>query len=311
MLNFIHHLPRVLLALALALLIALPVFAEDNEDEIIEDEDGLVVVIGEAFYEDETLIVDGYVIVFDVDTLIGDFEEGDVVIVVGVLSEDGTTILAISIEFFEPEDACELLDDPELCEEEGEDDEDIDEEEPIEEEPIEEEEETNYRGYACARGDHPAGLRLASRYNVAYEDVMAMFCSGYGFGEIMLAYELANGDEERLTQIREMREGGMGWGIIRRNARNLTGDEGDAVGITLSTGPRGRPDHAGIGRGQGRGNNDTQVDRPGNQGRGQGRGNNAQMDRPGNQGGGQGRGNAPANPPGRPNNPGGGRGGGG
>ncbi|HMN59141.1 MAG TPA: DUF5666 domain-containing protein [Anaerolinea sp.] len=70
----------------------------------------------------------------------------------------------------------------------------------------------------CERTDwkHPEGLRLAQRWGVSYEEIMGWFCQGYGFGEIDLAYELAQQSGKPVTEVFAMRASGMGWGNIKK-----------------------------------------------------------------------------------------------
>jgi hypothetical protein len=61
---------------------------------------------------------------------------------------------------------------------------------------------------------HPNGDKLAENHNAEYEEIMGWFCVGYGFGEIDLAYEIAEYAGNAVTEIFEMRAGGAGWGEI-------------------------------------------------------------------------------------------------
>ena len=45
---------------------------------------------------------------------------------------------------------------------------------------------------------------------------MGWFCQGYGFGEIDLAYELAQISGKPVSEIFAMRASGMGWGNIKK-----------------------------------------------------------------------------------------------
>jgi ferric-dicitrate binding protein FerR (iron transport regulator) len=61
----------------------------------------------------------------------------------------------------------------------------------------------------------PTGEKLALRYEVPYEEIMGWFCQHYGFGEIDLAYSLAQSSDMTVEEIFAMREAGMGWGAIK------------------------------------------------------------------------------------------------
>lgn len=63
---------------------------------------------------------------------------------------------------------------------------------------------------------HPEGLTLAQRWNVSYEEIMGWFCQGFGFGEIDLAYELAEKSGEPVAEVFAMKSSGMGWGQIKQ-----------------------------------------------------------------------------------------------
>lgn len=69
----------------------------------------------------------------------------------------------------------------------------------------------------CTGADpHPTGMTLAERYGVTYEEIMGWFCSGYGFGEIDLAYGWSVEYGIPVTEIFAMREAGEGWGNIKK-----------------------------------------------------------------------------------------------
>ena len=69
---------------------------------------------------------------------------------------------------------------------------------------------------ACVGADpQPTGMTLAMRYGVPYEEIMGWFCKHYGFGEIDLAYTLAQASGKTVEEVFAMRESGMGWGSIK------------------------------------------------------------------------------------------------
>ncbi|MEM5776047.1 MAG: hypothetical protein AAGU05_13680, partial [Anaerolineaceae bacterium] len=70
---------------------------------------------------------------------------------------------------------------------------------------------------ACVGADpQPTGMKLAARYGVPYEEIMGWFCKHYGFGEIDLAYSLAQASGKTVEEVFAMREAGMGWGAIKK-----------------------------------------------------------------------------------------------
>lgn len=69
----------------------------------------------------------------------------------------------------------------------------------------------------CTGADpHPHATTLAEDYDVTYEEIMEKFCDGYGFGEIEIAYLLADEVGMDVEEIHALREAGMGWGNIRK-----------------------------------------------------------------------------------------------
>jgi hypothetical protein len=70
----------------------------------------------------------------------------------------------------------------------------------------------------CETSDkqHPEGLKLAARWGVPYEEIMSWFCQGFGFGEIDLAYEMAQESGKPVAEIFAMKSSGMGWGQIKQ-----------------------------------------------------------------------------------------------
>jgi hypothetical protein len=69
---------------------------------------------------------------------------------------------------------------------------------------------------SCTGNHQPTGQRLADFYGVTYDEIMGWFCSGYGFGEIDLAYGLAVQYSVPVEDVFSLRSSGMGWGQIKR-----------------------------------------------------------------------------------------------
>lgn len=317
---------RLLTAAAILLFImVLPAFAQETEDgeETVVEQDGLVIVTGTLTFEDDSILVAGYVIAPAGAFIPADYEDGDKVIVTGVLLPDGETIQAISIELFNNgvEEEC----DPEIdldCDVEEECDPAVDTDCDVEEEcdpavdtdcDVEEEcdpavdtecdeeeddeEEVELPDAPCATAAGHVGQRIANDFGVTVEEVMALRCDGYGFGEIVLALSLANGDADKLDEILAMREDGYGWGRIKKLAWKdedqtaLVGPAGRGKGRLLDKVPREARlvrevgGGNGNGNGNGRGNNGNNGNGKGNNGNG--RGNNGNN---GNNGKGNGKG---------------------
>lgn len=89
--------------------------------------------------------------------------------------------------------------------------------EPVETPPADEE-------LGCTKADpHPAGLTLAERYGVGYQEMMGWFCGGFGFGEIDLAYGLSRETGVSVEEVFTMRSSGLGWGEIKQQLGVLPG----------------------------------------------------------------------------------------
>lgn len=61
---------------------------------------------------------------------------------------------------------------------------------------------------------HPVGQRLAERYDASYDDVMAWFEAGYGFGEIMLAFETSQETDLSAEELLALKTELGGWGLV-------------------------------------------------------------------------------------------------
>ncbi len=79
------------------------------------------------------------------------------------------------------------------------------------------------RGIYCNQNNgedakkHPAGERLADRFEVAYAEVMKRFCGGLGFGEIALGYKIAEAAGVDADGVFAKRSDGLGWGQIKKD----------------------------------------------------------------------------------------------
>lgn len=72
------------------------------------------------------------------------------------------------------------------------------------------------RGYYCtdAESTHPMVSRLSERYGVDEVKIRGWFCSGFGFGEIMLALQTASTTGLTPDEYLAVRGSGLGWGQI-------------------------------------------------------------------------------------------------
>lgn len=133
-------------------------------------------------------IIGGQIVLVDVETEIGaDLAVGMPVKVHFVVLEDGSW-LAKEIE---------ALDDREDDEQDEESGDEI-------------------KGVCSHEKQHPAGLKLAEKYQVSYEEIMGWFCQNFGFGEIDMAYEMSLQSGISVEELFAMKVGGTGWGNIRK-----------------------------------------------------------------------------------------------
>ncbi|MGC9397808.1 MAG: hypothetical protein ACP5HM_01585 [Anaerolineae bacterium] len=183
--------------------------SSDEEVEVvgtvvtIDETNGILVIEVEA-EDGETQT---YTVVAPEDFNFEEIEVGSVVEVEGVPGEDEGVIVADTVQ--EETDA---------------------------EEEKEGEEENDGVNFFCANSEfsHPAGVALAERYEVTYEQVMSWFCEdNLSFGQIMLALHTAQITGESPESSLERRLAGEGWGQIWQSL-NL-------IGRREEVGP---PDHA-------------------------------------------------------------------
>lgn len=70
-------------------------------------------------------------------------------------------------------------------------------------------------GPACVgNAQHPVAGELARHFDVSYDEIIGWFCSGFGFGEIRLAYEISFQTGIAVTEVFALRQAGLGWGEI-------------------------------------------------------------------------------------------------
>jgi hypothetical protein len=65
---------------------------------------------------------------------------------------------------------------------------------------------------------HPAAESIADDFGVDYTQVIALFCDGgHGFGEIVIAYRLAQVSGQSVNAILDLKDSGHGWGHVFRD----------------------------------------------------------------------------------------------
>jgi len=270
------------LMLVAAAVLVLPGVALAQDEPPVEDVGILVGVVETA--PDGTIMVEGYVIDTSMVTLPSPLNDGDIVIVIGIFTDD-MTLQATSFELFEEQPDEDMDDD---MDGDMEDDMDDDSE------------------YACNDMTNPVAMRIAEAFEVTNDEVAAMHCDGNGFGNIVRAYLLAEasaeGDEPMTAEEYLMlHHSGMGWGNIVRESGVHPSDlapgqirnqddmddtvEGDDTAMrgttTSSTGPGNSNNH-----GNSNGNNGN-----GNSNNGNGNGNNGNNGNSNGNGRGNGKGN--------------------
>jgi hypothetical protein len=82
-------------------------------------------------------------------------------------------------------------------------------------------------GVYCAdgkEGTHPVAAKIAEKYDVGEEFVMEYVCDGMGFGDIMLAIHMGDGDPDGMLALRLE---GKGWGQIWKDMGLIGNERGD------------------------------------------------------------------------------------
>lgn len=64
----------------------------------------------------------------------------------------------------------------------------------------------------------PHAVTLAEHYDISYDEIMGWFCDGFGFGEIELAYDLSQANNQPVDEIFAQKQSGQGWGLIKQGA---------------------------------------------------------------------------------------------
>jgi hypothetical protein len=89
-------------------------------------------------------------------------------------------------------------------------------------------------------GSHPGVRKIAEDVGADYKDILALFCKGFGLGEIKLAYRYAQGSMYSPEMLLALRAQGMGWGELKKMAGNNPGDEEPGEVEEGSPGDNGR-----------------------------------------------------------------------
>jgi hypothetical protein len=90
--------------------------------------------------------------------------------------------------------------------------------------------------------EHPAILKLAYEVRAAPEELTALFCKGFGIGEIKLAYRYAQGSEYTPEMLLALRAQGYSWGDLKKLAKGAPlpedgeTEEGETVKMNPSQG---------------------------------------------------------------------------
>ena len=204
----------IVAVMALGLLLALPLFAQDISPTPTPDPNLLVLISGTIDLSQGDIRVDGYVITPDLAILPENLGHGDIVIVIGYLSPDGITVQATTIEL--------LIEDPTLTPEPTAE---VTPEATLEVTPevtleptLEPTATATVDQVACYFPGHPVATRIAEAFNVSYDEVIGWHCQGFGFGEITRAYLLEEQTGVDVEIYMDMRDDGRGWGQIVRES---------------------------------------------------------------------------------------------
>ncbi len=292
----IHAVLTLLMVLLMATAIALPLMAQDT----VETPDNLVLVTGAVDLSSGNIVVANYIIAPAGAFMPSILQQGDIVIITGILLPDGLTIQALTFELFiepevtptvtpmftptvTPEMTPEVT--PEVTPE-------ITPEVTPEATPIVE---------LCNRPNQPVAMRISEAFDVDYQIIINYHCSGFGFGEITRAYLLAEQTGLDVQVYFDLRGSGEGWGQIVREAgvspSQLAPGQVHRGGYDADGNNNGNGNN---GNGNGNGNNGNgRPECPGNScnagNNGNGNGNNGNGNGNGNGNNGNGRGNGNGN----------------
>jgi hypothetical protein len=85
---------------------------------------------------------------------------------------------------------------------------------------------------------HPGVQKIADDEGVDYDDVLALFCKGFGLGEIKLAFRYSDGSAYTAEMLLDLRAMGYSWGDLKKMAQGnippegYTYDDGDDSNMT-------------------------------------------------------------------------------
>lgn len=89
---------------------------------------------------------------------------------------------------------------------------------------------------------HPQGVKLSARYHVSYDVIMSWFCKGFGFGEIVHAYDLRDQVGLAVTDTFQLKASHIGWGLIKKMTPTpVTGTLTNTITNTVPLLPNGKP----------------------------------------------------------------------
>ena len=74
-------------------------------------------------------------------------------------------------------------------------------------------------------GTHPGVQKVADDVGASYEAIFALFCKGFGLGEIKLAYKWGQGSMYTPEMLLALRAQGYGWGELKKMAANNPAEE--------------------------------------------------------------------------------------
>jgi hypothetical protein len=77
--------------------------------------------------------------------------------------------------------------------------------------------------------EHPRIVQLAAKYQVNYEDILELYCQGYTFGNIDLAYTLSKDYKKDIKEILLQYNIYKNWGQLKKELNAQSANEGDGV----------------------------------------------------------------------------------
>lgn len=204
-----NRFPALILIVMLALASITPILADDHEDPPIDDEEIELSICGEVAFDGDEITVAGVVVAPAGAFNPADFEDGDVLGLIGYFLGDGDTLQATGYVELEDIEDCDVDD-------EG-DDLDATEEPDATEEALETATEEPDDGDDNCEGSHPVATVLADEFDdYTACELEEWHAEGLGYGNVARILLIADQLDMDAEEIFGMMETGGGWGQIMR-----------------------------------------------------------------------------------------------